>query len=255
VGGRPASRNVETCRTTPPPSPLLQGEGGIRWLAMSLALIAAIALPACQSPFNGRDDALTVQSMHPISIDMKLFSASFEVRGDTVTLSDDDRERAEAFMADYRQRGLGRLSITSPSGTQNTAAATQISAELSEIARSAGVRTRAIEIAPYRAPESEQAPPVVVSFTAYEAQASECGDFSRNFASAPLNQLAPNFGCATQHNLAAMIENPEDLVHPRNEGPADQQRRQTTLDKYRKGEVTASDKSTQSDGASSEVKK
>ncbi|MFO1186062.1 MAG: CpaD family pilus assembly protein [Alphaproteobacteria bacterium] len=222
---------------------------------LPLLALAAMALAACQSPFNGRDDALTVQSTHPISIDTKLVSASFDVGTDTVTLSDGDRERAEAFMADYRQRGLGKLSITAPSGTQNSAAAVQISAELSEIARAGGVRVRAIEIAPYRAPETDAAPPIVVSFTAYEATASGCGDFSRNLAFAPLNQPTPNFGCSTQHNLAAMVENPEDLVHPRNEDPADRIRRQTTLEKYRKGEATAAAKSDQGDGTSSEVKK
>lgn len=215
---------------------------------------AGLLLGACQSPFNGRDEALTVQNMHPIAVDTKLVSATFDVGPNTVTLTDDDRERAQGFMADYRQRGLGKLSITAPSGTRNSAAATQIAAELSEVARASGVRVRAVEIAPYRAPESE-APPIIVSFTAYEATAANCGDFSRNMAFAPLNLSTPNFGCATQHNLAAMVENPEDLVHPRNETPADQLRRQVTLDKYRKGEATASEKSDQGDGTSSEVKK
>jgi pilus assembly protein CpaD len=45
-----------------------------------------------------------------------------------------------------------------------------------------------------------------------------------------------NFGCSTQQNLAAMVENPEDLVQPRASTPAYAARRQTVIEKYRKGE-------------------
>jgi pilus assembly protein CpaD len=48
-----------------------------------------------------------------------------------------------------------------------------------------------------------------------------------------------NLGCANQRNLAAMVENPADLVQPRGETPAWSGRRSTVLDKYRKGESTA----------------
>ena len=36
-----------------------------------------------------------------------------------------------------------------------------------------------------------------------------------------------NFGCATQRNLAAMVDNPADLVQPRGETPAYAARRAT----------------------------
>jgi pilus assembly protein CpaD len=45
-----------------------------------------------------------------------------------------------------------------------------------------------------------------------------------------------NFGCARQRNLAAMVENPADLVQPRGDAPAYAARRSMALDKYRKGE-------------------
>ena len=48
-----------------------------------------------------------------------------------------------------------------------------------------------------------------------------------------------NLGCATQRNLAAQVDNPADLVQPRAETPALTSRRATALDKYRKGEPTA----------------
>ena len=48
-----------------------------------------------------------------------------------------------------------------------------------------------------------------------------------------------NHGCASQRNLAAQVANPADLVQPRAEGPALASRRATAIEKYRKGEGTA----------------
>jgi pilus assembly protein CpaD len=48
-----------------------------------------------------------------------------------------------------------------------------------------------------------------------------------------------NFGCAYQHNLAAMVDNPSDLVQPRAETPAYTTRRSEAFEKYRKGTSSA----------------
>jgi pilus assembly protein CpaD len=48
-----------------------------------------------------------------------------------------------------------------------------------------------------------------------------------------------NFGCAYQRNMAAMIDNPSDLVQPRSETPAYTARRTEAFEKYRKGNPTA----------------
>jgi pilus assembly protein CpaD len=53
------------------------------------------------------------------------------------------------------------------------------------------------------------------------------------------NRQFYNFGCANQRNLAAMVENPSDLVQPRGETPIYTGRRTTALEKYRRGESTA----------------
>ena len=50
------------------------------------------------------------------------------------------------------------------------------------------------------------------------------------------NRAYWNLGCANQRNLAAMVDNPADLVQPRGESPAYTARRTVAIDKYRKGE-------------------
>ena len=47
-----------------------------------------------------------------------------------------------------------------------------------------------------------------------------------------------NFGCANQRNMAAMVDNPSDLVQPRSETPAYTARRTEAFEKYRKGNPT-----------------
>jgi pilus assembly protein CpaD len=49
------------------------------------------------------------------------------------------------------------------------------------------------------------------------------------------NQPMYNLGCSSQRNLAAMVDNPADLVQPRAETPAYTMRRTTVVEKYRQG--------------------
>jgi len=76
------------------------------------------------------------------------------------------------------------------------------------------------------------------------ATAGPCGQWPANLgpgqdASYMENRPYWNLGCASQRNLAAMVDNPADLVQPRAETPVLTSRRATALDKYRKGEATA----------------
>ena len=59
----------------------------------------------------------------------------------------------------------------------------------------------------------------------------------------PGNLDYPNFGCATQQNLAAMVANPADLLGPRSQTPRIGDRRDEHWSKYVKGESTGAQKS------------
>jgi pilus assembly protein CpaD len=94
---------------------------------------------------------------------------------------------------------------------------------------------------------------VKVTYIRYQAQTQACGDWSVNLADTAENKPSPNLGCATQHNLAAMIADPRDLVTPKPLEPDDAQRRLTVLDKYRKGETTVAAKTEEQSGAVTSV--
>jgi pilus assembly protein CpaD len=63
----------------------------------------------------------------------------------------------------------------------------------------------------------------------------------------------PNLGCATQRNLAASIDNPNDLVEPRDETPRSGERRDEIWSKYVKGQPTISKRDPSEHANASEV--
>lgn len=75
----------------------------------------------------------------------------------------------------------------------------------------------------------------------------------RNLGYSPDNTMSPNFGCAYQRNLAAMIADPRDLLGPRAESMGDAERRATVLGKYRRGEPTQTTRSQDESGVVSNV--
>jgi pilus assembly protein CpaD len=66
-------------------------------------------------------------------------------------------------------------------------------------------------------------------------------------AFAPRNLPWPEFGCSSQHNLAAIIEDPRDLERPRTLDKPDALRRSDMLQKYRKGQPTYTKRSSDED--------
>jgi len=83
-----------------------------------------------------------------------------------------------------------------------------------------------------------------LSYPRIAATAGPCGLWPEDIGSGYKNKSYYdnkqyyNFGCATQRNLANMIDNPADLEQPRPETPAYTIRRSTAFEKYRKGTTT-----------------
>ena len=81
---------------------------------------------------------------------------------------------------------------------------------------------------------------LVVTYDRKFAVTKECGDWSRPINEKAFNDAYPNFACAQQHNLAAMVDNPEDFERPRVMSPADSDNRNKAIERYRKREDTTS---------------
>ncbi|MDB5696526.1 MAG: pilus assembly protein CpaD [Sphingomonas bacterium] len=67
-----------------------------------------------------------------------------------------------------------------------------------------------------------------------KASVPGCPDWSRNASFEPDNNTSSNYGCATNASLAAMIAQPEDLVHGQSAGSVDPTRSAKAIDAFRK---------------------
>jgi pilus assembly protein CpaD len=107
-----------------------------------------------------------------------------------------------------------------------------------------GVPSRGIAMYHYHPEDQQTLAPIKLNYTRIAATAGPCGmwpeDLGPSLSNPTYSENKPyyNYGCATQRNLAAMVDNPSDLVQPRAETPAYTARRTEGFDKYRKGDPT-----------------
>jgi pilus assembly protein CpaD len=131
-----------------------------------------------------------------------------------------------------------------PVDTPNAAAAADALRAIRSLLAAAGVPSAAVTVHKYHPDNPRLLPVIKLNYTRIAAVAGPCGVWpddlgpSINNPDYADNRQYHNFGCANQRNLAAMIDNPSDLVQPRAETPAYTARRTEAFEKYRKGTTT-----------------
>lgn len=207
------------------------------------ALLSATALLAasCASVFNGPEHAQTVTETHPISVDSQTVTLTINVDPTINELSDMDRARLRAFADAYMRSGHGPLAITAPSGTPQDFEGQELAADVRKALNDAGVPWSSLPGATYRTGGNPEGDALIVSYTRYVATASQCGLWSGIKAREYRNLSSPNYGCATQNNIAAMLADPHDLVAPAALSPRDAAAAARAVEAYRAGDDTASD--------------
>jgi pilus assembly protein CpaD len=154
-------------------------------------------------------------------------------------MTPDDAVKFDAFLTDYRAHGNGSLGISVPDGPASRTAITFFA----ERAAATGISRDKILVSTHEVANGDRR--VDVSYIGYTAHAETCGnDWSENLAFTADNLTPRNFGCSVQHNIAAMVSDPRDLLGPGGMGPVDSARRATVMDHYEKGEITQADKRT-----------
>lgn len=209
-------------------------------------LLGLSALGACASvpPPPPTDAAATptVADYHRIVVSESAQRLEIAVAPGEVTLDAGTRAELRDFASGYLRFGHGALVMSTPVGGANSEAAALVAQEARVALTNAGVSFAAIAGSSYDG--SHETAPLVLSFSRFEAQAPECAPlWEQDLAHQSNNQPWESFGCATQANLAAMIEDPRDLLRPRAEDPRDSQRRATVMEAYREGDQTHSDRS------------
>jgi pilus assembly protein CpaD len=175
---------------------------------------------------------------HPIAVEPSFRDLKLAFAGGAESMSTEDSVKFDAFLADYRTHGNGSLGISVPGGATSRAAITYFA----ERAAATGISRDKILVSAHDVANGDNR--VDVSYIAYTAHTDACGDWSENLAFTGDNQTPKNFGCSVQHNIAAMVADPRDLLGPGGMGPVDTNRRAVVLDHYQKGEITQADKHT-----------
>jgi pilus assembly protein CpaD len=204
------------------------------------ALATAVICGSCTTAINGADSIAEDPAVnHPIAVEPSYRDVKVYFAGGVDGMTADDAVKFDAFLADYRLHGNGSLGISVPNGPASHAAITYFG----ERAAATGISRDKILVSTHDVANGDWR--VDVSYIAYTARAEPCGnDWSENLAFTADNLTPRNFGCSVQHNIAAMVADPRDLLGPGPMGPVDTVRRAAVMDHYEKGEITQADKHT-----------
>ena len=212
-------------------------------------LFAAVAVAGCQHDKESAQVAgwtlIDPTQRHPIMVSQQPANFNLMVPRGSQGLTPAQRAEVLNFANRYRagDSGNSRLVISAPSGASNEVASMNAVQEVHALLVETGFSESDIAVEAYHE-EGNSAAPVRISYMRYVAEGPSCGgNWSENLGSNPKNVAAPNHGCANQHNLAAMIANPADLLGPRTEGPRYSDRRDDVMNKYVKGKSTGAENS------------
>jgi pilus assembly protein CpaD len=220
---------------------------------IGVSVLLASWVAGCTVPLgNDRDQLPLVADRFPVRVEPQIVSLVIPVHAEH-PVAERDVARVRAFADAWKQRGYGSLGVAA----EGSLAAERVTREVREILAAEGVDAAIVRAGTGAEGRSPEAPSVVLSYMTDIAVAESCDDtWTENIADAPRNLPWQSFACASQRNLAALLEDPRDLLRPRDEDPSDAMRRGVVLEKYRKGEPTAAQTNqSQEGGAVSDVAK
>lgn len=187
------------------------------------ALVLGLALAAC----NQQGQALTegqpgdgYRTTYPIAVTEAPQTLDIPVGTGTAGLTADLRAVIADFGADAAQNATGPVVVMTPQGSINQAAAERLARDIRAELRQAGVAAGFLRAQSYPVADARVPAPIRLGFARIKAVSPPCGLWTEDVM--PNGQTGTDgaeFGCATQANLAAMVENPNDLIIPRATAP------------------------------------
>lgn len=205
-----------------------------------IVLVLAVALPALAACGDGRHDQTLYDHRlaHPVSAEAKTAVLILEIPAAGQTLAAGDAARLTAFSLDYIKRGDGALEMIVAAPAGRTAEAEGFATGLIRKLGAAGVGADRIAARIVVDSDSIAAGSAVMRYRQWVAVLPECGRWDANSVTDPVNSNSPNFGCATQHNIGAMVSNPRDLLRPVERQPREGAVGERVITRYERGEDT-----------------
>ncbi len=239
---------------------------GLRLAVIRGLLVAGCALiiSGCKTSYTETTASVSIPNdvrlRHPITVKEADHTIEIFVGARRGSLTPVQRADVLSFAQSWKREATGGIIIDLPLGTTNEIAAQQVSREIASILTASGIPPIAIKLRSYLPINRVAVGVVKLNYPKMTAEAGPCGlwpaDLGPGYESSHMdNKPYWNFGCAHQRNLAAMVENPADLVQPRGESPAYTARRTLVLDKYHKGTPTGTTFANPDQGKISDVGK
>jgi pilus assembly protein CpaD len=214
---------------------------------MAGALVGlAVVLGACTHTNNDVTASVPddYRLRHPIAIQEAEQSVVIFIGHARGGLTASQRADVMGLAQSWFHEGTGAIVADLPVGTSNAAAAADSFREIQALLAAAGVPARGVVVHRYHPSDPRQMAAIRLNYPKISAIAGPCGlwpeDLGPSIKDKSYLENKPyyNFGCSYQRNMAAMVDNPSDLVQPRTETAAYTARRTEGFEKYRKGSST-----------------
>jgi pilus assembly protein CpaD len=219
-----------------------------RSLRMAGALIGlGVALSGCMRTGEEVTTASVPEDYrlrHPIAIEEANKSIVVFVGQGRGGLSAEQRADVIGLARAWLHEATGAINVDVPVGTPNARMAADSMREIHALLGAAGVPPRGMVVRQYHPENPRHMAAIRLSYPKIAAEAGPCGLWPEDIGPSIKNKSYfenkqyYNFGCAYQRNMAAMVDNPADLVQARPETPPDVMRRSAAFEKYRKTTAT-----------------
>lgn len=218
---------------------------GSRWRAgasvrraVTLAATAALAASILGCDEHGRlSDRMALalnepETMHPIGFSSRAESLLVQLPPGSAGLSHNQVSDIYRFARRFRAESNGRLTVSVPGRTtRDGIASSRALDDLRQALRDAEIDERQVDKA-HHEPLRRPGPALLLSYLRPVAVAPECGLWPRDVGLERERVFYPQFGCATQRNVAGMVANARDLQRPQEEDPSSSERRSSLWSKY-----------------------
>jgi pilus assembly protein CpaD len=207
--------------------------------ALAAAAACGLLLPACEdrNPLELRrlDDASAVglsdpELRHPVRFRRHTESLDVEVPVGAEGLSPNQHADVYRFLHRYKREAVGRLVISVPGGATDRAAMARSVQGIQAHVAAAGIDYRMLRGRPDH--RLDGTPAIRLAYQRPLAAPPDCGHWPENVGRNEERIPYPNWGCATQRNVAVMVDNARDLRQPQAEDPRSGERRSTTWSAY-----------------------
>ena len=220
---------------------IIAGRRSVAATAVRVAAAAACALFVCgcntdQQVAGAPEVSADYRLRHPITLQEADHTLEIFIGSNRGELNPTQRAQVLAFGLGWKREATGGIVVDRPVGSSNEHASADAMREIVSILAASGLPPQSVVVQTYAATGPNLAT-VRISYPRIRAQAGPCGlwpndigpSMNRDYFE---NQPPWNYGCATQRNLAAEVDNPADLVQPRGETAAYTMRRTTVFQKY-----------------------